>query len=160
MQNLHLPAFWQIVPYLVDEARRMAETCAMSYRKFCVGCALFAFNSQPYYINDFYKIFMGSNMKPLADGPNMCAEAVAAQAARHAGYELIVGVVIAGQPQEDHKSGLLHPTLLPCGNCRTFLSAMPEVRLDTEFLTLHLDGDIHQIHTFAEILAKNKPCVK
>jgi len=40
MLQLHLPSFWQIVPYLVVEARRIAQTCAMSYRKF-VWDALF-----------------------------------------------------------------------------------------------------------------------
>lgn len=148
MQQLHLPAFWQIVPYLVDEARRMAQVCATSYREFRVGCALYAFNPEPYYINDFYKVFRGSNLKPVNPGPSMCAETVAAQAARHAGYELIIGMVIAGQPQED-------PTLHPCGNCQIFLSSMPEMRPDTEIVTIHLEDDTHEIHTFAEILAKH-----
>ncbi|OGI27686.1 MAG: hypothetical protein A2359_03200 [Candidatus Moranbacteria bacterium RIFOXYB1_FULL_43_19] len=94
-------------------------------------------------------------MKPLAHGPNMCAEAVAAQAARHAGYELIVGIVIAGEPQEDHKSGLITLTLEPCGNCRTFLSAMLEMREDTEIITVHLENDIHEVHTFGQILTKH-----
>lgn len=160
MEEDHLPAFWQIAPYLADEARRVAKECAMSYRQFCVGSALYAFNSRPYYASDFYRVFRGSNMKPYPDGPSICAEIVATLAAKHERYELIIGIVIAGQPQEDHASGLITPTLQPCGKCRSLLAAMPEIREDTVILTVNLQDDGYEIHNFAEILAKHNCCEK
>lgn len=162
MQQLHLPYFWSSIECYIERAIHAAYTRASSYRNFAVGCLAYAFRSRPQYLlRSPYKSFLGSNMKPVSDGPNVCAEMAAIQAARHEGYDLIVGLVITGEPQEDHQSRLVTPTLHPCGKCRTIMASLPEMRPDTLIVTAHLESDDYEAHYFDEILKlHNHGCEK
>lgn len=115
----------------LEESARSAAVFAFSYRGFQVGCAVLAWNSK-----GRYKIFTGSNIKPEEDGPKVCAEQVAIGAARSEGYDLIVALAVAGEPQQDSVSGIYPPTLHPCWICRRLLGTLPEIRPDTVVLTL------------------------
>lgn len=139
-----------------------ARERAISYRGFKVGCAVYAW--RPYreakeawqvsedpadYMGVRWTTFTGANMKTAEDIRPVCAEQVAVSAARMAGYTRIIGIVVVGEPQTDHDSGLSHRTLHPCGVCRRTLAALPEVHGDTPILTGGIDGDVIHLEEFS-----------
>lgn len=118
-------------------AAQQAASKAISYRHFAVGCAVWAFKSQAYEIDDRWKIFTGANFKAREEWPTTCAELVACYASRNAGYDKIVAIAIVGEPQEDSESGVLSKTLRPCGKCRRALSVLPEINNELTRVICH-----------------------
>lgn len=166
MHPRHVSDFCQIWELLVDRAQEAAKKYARSYRGFPVGCAMLAYANGMFertgLWSPWYKIFTGANIKqkPGSHGPNIHAEEIALGAAIQEGYNLIVAIVLVGETQEDHASGLTMRTLYPCGRCREFLESMPEIRPDTIVLSVSLDGIICEIMTFEEVLIRHNHYVR
>jgi cytidine deaminase len=155
--GLDIREHWQTISegfmwFLADQARRVALQSSFSYRVFPVGCALYAFNPEAYYYGDVHKVFYGANTKIGKDNPKICAEQVAINYARAAGYVLIVGMAVVANVQPDGKSGLVTKTLHPCGDCRESFRQFPEVHSDMGILTVNLkDDSIFEYHTVEEL---------
>lgn len=147
MKASHQKYFKQVKAEMIRRAREVAER-AFSYRHFKVGCAVLAWSRE----RNEYKIFAAANIKPLKDGPKQCAEAVAVSYAISNGYDLIVAIVVVGEPQADSESGIESVTLHPCYICRKFLSALPQVDKDTIVLTVQNHEGNKEWHTFGQIL--------
>lgn len=133
--------------YLVRRAQEIRES-ASSYRNFCVGCAVWAFKTDAIYVGERWALFTGSNIKVAKDARPVCAEQFALGAAKSAGYDTIIAMVVVGEPQPDIK-GKFPKTLHPCEECRRIFRAMPEIKPDTILLTLTPDGQ-----TYEEFLMK------
>ncbi len=147
-----LQRFHEILPFLVVRARESAVERATSWRNFRVGCALFAFKTVAYSAAERWKVFTGSNIKITKDSRTICAEQIALGAAREAGYDRIIGMVIAGHPQPEEDSPRQYPTLHPCKECRRVFKSLPEMSSDTIILTILLEGDTYEVHTLKELL--------
>lgn len=127
---------------------RQASTRAVSYRDFRVGCAVLAENDR-----GRTRRFLGANAKPIADGPKICAEQVAVMAAVTYGYDRIIGMVVAGDPQPDGRTGIQAPTLHPCWHCRQMLGSLPNMRAETIVVTVHNHSGPMERHTWGDLIA-------
>ena len=138
--------------HLIEEAKR-AQRNASSYRNFHVGCAVYAFKTvSALHAGERWAIFRGSNIKVAGDSRPVCAEQLALGAAKSAGYDRIIAMVVVGEPQEDAESGLLSKTLHPCGECRKIFQAVPEVSSNTFLLTVTPDEQVYEQFTIGELL--------
>jgi len=97
-------------------------------------------------------VFSGSNIKITEDSRPVCAEQIALGAAREAGYDRIIGMVIAGNPQPEENESAQHLTLHPCKECRKVFKNLPEISPDTLIITILPEGDTYEVHTFGELL--------
>ena len=147
-----LQRFHEILIFLIVKARAAAEERATSWRNFRVGCALYAFKTVAYSAAERWKIFTGSNIKITEDSRPVCAEQIAVGAAREAGYDRIIGMVIAGKPQPEEENSNQYPTLHPCKECRRVFKSLPEISSDTIILTILPEDDTYEVHTFEELL--------
>ncbi len=152
----HFKRFWQMREHLVLRAREAAANHARSWRNFVVGCAVFAYDSKrtaDWQLGRRWWIFTGCNFKPFEGGHNVCAEQIAIGAAVNEGYERIIGMALAGEPQPDGQTGLTAKTLYPCGNCRAFFKALPHVRPSTVIISATLEeiGPV-EVYTVEELL--------
>ena len=138
---------------LVRQARQASKK-ANSYRGFQVGCAVLAGRKGKG--KNRYRVFVGANLKPISDGPKICAEQIAIGAAISNGFERIIAIVVTGQPQPDSASGLNPLTLHPCWACRNLLESMPQVGQDTIILTTHNHSGPQEEHTLSELLARHE----
>ena len=154
-QRENLFAFLQNIPGLLDLALTAREK-ALSWRDFRVGCAALA--RDPPEDSDLPELgkFPGANLKMSEYAFKVCAELFAIQAARLAGYREVLGLVIVGDPQEDHASRLLTPTLEPCEDCRTALPNFPEVGMDMFVATFYPKAQIWEIQYLQEMIAKHE----
>ena len=100
---------------------------AVSYRNFNVGCGVSATKNGKRYT------FFRANRKPFKEWGTLCAEGLAIDAALEAGCDSINGLVVVGEPQIDHGSGLLCSVLHPCKRCRAMFLQLPEIFPDTFF---------------------------
>lgn len=148
--------FYEILEWLVVEARRVAKENAISYRNFCVGCAVFAFKNKAYEAAQRWRVFIGSNVKIAKDVRTICAEQVAVNAAREAGYDRVIGMVVVGNPQSEENESIQHPTLHPCKVCRELFKVLPLIRPDTIIFTVLPEDDTYEVHTFEELLEIHK----
>ncbi|MDP2641419.1 MAG: hypothetical protein Q8P39_02675 [Candidatus Yanofskybacteria bacterium] len=139
--------FFEILPSLLAEAQE-ARKAAVSYRNFRVGCAALAFHTQ----KGIWEVFRGANFKEAVNARPICAEPVAIQAARAKGFDLIVGLVIVGEPQLDEDSGALLSTLTPCAECRRKLLELPAVRMQTIIVTVTPNLKTQEVRTFHGVL--------
>lgn len=160
----HVNYFFQIWEFLVNRAREAAKF-AISYRDFHVGCAILAYSEKRYLLTGFkspaYKIFTGANIKlQPGEGPNIHAEEIAIGTALQWDFDTIVAIVITGETQEDHHSGLRMPTLHPCGRCRTLMKSLSQVKNATILLTTSLYGETCELMEFEELLLRHKPLEK
>jgi len=140
----HSRKFGQMQEELVGRARNVAAN-AVSWRGFNVGCAVLAHDGKR------YAVFTGCNAKPLQHGPKICAEQVAVMSAVSAGFTVIVGMVVAGEPQEDG-SGIKHPTLRPCEACLSLLTPIPAVKQTTAVITVCNHIGPRETHTWQGLL--------
>jgi len=134
------------------EGALAAREQAISYRDFKVGCAVLARNPEAPEEERYY-VFLGANMKVTKESRPICAEQVAVQAARCAGYTDIIGIVVVGapQPQEDPDSGVDFLALDPCVECATTFRHTPGIEEDTYFVTFNTEIDQWKIYLFWEI---------
>ncbi|QQS15417.1 MAG: hypothetical protein IPK84_03540 [Candidatus Moraniibacteriota bacterium] len=97
-------------------------------------------------------------MKLERDARNTCAEQEVVAQIRQQGHlfptERMLALVVAGEPQDepDGESGVMTCTLHPCRHCRRLLREIPEMRPDTIIITVKLEVDFWEIHSFQEIL--------
>ncbi len=147
-----LQRFHETLSFMVVRAREAAAERATSWRNFRVGCALFAFKTVAYSAAERWKIFTGSNIKITKDSRTICAEQIALGAAREAGYDRIIGMVIAGNPQPEEDNPKQYPTLHPCKECRRVFKHLPEISSDTIILTILPEGETYEVHSFEELL--------
>jgi len=117
-----LPALAQVI-FMARQAAAVAEQYAVSWREFYVGAGGFGANLNFTDICAHY----GSNIKVDGEGSiNEHAEDIVIGKARKHGHQLL-SLVVVGNPQEDHESGRLSPTLHPCGRCRQMLTEATDV---------------------------------
>lgn len=142
-------AFVSAVPFMVDMARYSADNMARSYRGFHVGAALFALAT-----DQSTGILTDGNKKLNPHSEKICAEKSVLLQAEINGYDQAIGLVIAGTSDAELIKGVTGkatPTLHPCDSCRGLLEASPIVSDDTLIVTVGVDSDAHQTHTFAEL---------
>lgn len=150
----HSQYFEEYKPILVAKATEIAMRASHSYRGFTVGCALLAWNPRAYDDKDIYKIFRGANIKVSKECSTVCAESIAIGAARAEGYPLVIGIVVVGRAQTDSASGLHPATLHPCGDCRTRMTKLPEVQMETRIVTVDINDEFkREEFTVKELLA-------
>lgn len=159
--GLNISDHWHLINHfiwhLVDRARIVALQSSFSYRVFPVGCALLAFNPDAYYYGEVHRVFTGANMKIGKNNPKICAEQVAINSARAAGYKLIIGMAIAANVQPDDKSGLVTKTLHPCGDCRESFQRLPEIHPDMRIMSVHLEDDgVYEEYSVEELLKMHR----
>ncbi|PJA93518.1 MAG: hypothetical protein CO132_02710 [Candidatus Kerfeldbacteria bacterium CG_4_9_14_3_um_filter_45_8] len=146
MKPKHTREFDQRLEELVEMARA-AQRRAQSYRGFRVGAVALAFNGRE------YRAFAGINMKPLEDGPKICAEQVAVGGAIASGYGTVIGLVVIGEPQPNEERTL---TLHPCWVCRTLLPPLPAISRDTIVVTEQASNGRHrERHTIGDLLKRH-----
>lgn len=146
--------FHEILPWLSVRAHESAEIRAASWRNFRVGCALLAFKtSSAYSAAERWMVFAGSNIKITKESRTICAEQIAVSAAREAGYDRIIGMIIVGNPQPEEGSLKEYPTLHPCKECRRMFSGLSVVTGNTIIVTTLPGGKTLEVHTFEELLA-------
>lgn len=103
----------------------------ISWRNFCVGCAMWAFREDASSVEQRWACFCGMNTKIRQDSRNICAEPVPLNIAYSKCYTEIIGMVIVGVPREEDTS----PTLRPCEHCRVLMKHHPLVTPDTIVVT-------------------------
>jgi cytidine deaminase len=149
-------SFLALAQGMTEAARYMADNVAISWRNFKVGAAVLAINPTEYKQG----IFLGANFTPdppAEDGTHavkVCAEQVALQKAINSGYDRIIAITVSGQRQPDIRSGLLTPTLHPCGPCRDVSGALHQVADDALILstaTTPEGEDAYELHTSREL---------
>jgi cytidine deaminase len=136
-----------------------ARKRGLSWRNFCVGCAVWAFRKDAYYVERRWWCFTGMNTKVEENSRNICAEPVALGAALASEYTEIIGMVVVGQPQAD-ESGKTHPTLRPCAHCRLLMKNHPLITPRTIIVTAtpppreidSLAEVPYEVHTFQKLL--------
>ncbi len=146
-------------PHLVARAQEARES-ASSYRNFRVGCAVRAFKTDAIHVGERWAIFTGSNFKAGKDARPVCAEQFALGAAKSAGHDTIIAMIVVGEPQPDVESGLLSKTLHPCGECRRMFQLTPEINPDTLLLMLTPDEQIQESFLMGEFIALHRDAQK
>jgi len=139
-------------PHLIERAQE-ARRKAISYRNFRVGCAVWAFKTDAVQVTGRWSVFTGSNLKVAEGARPICAEQLALGAAKSAGYDRIIAMVVVGEPQEDAESGIQSRTLHPCGECRRVFQEVPEVSPDTLLLALTPDEQTQECFSIGALIA-------
>lgn len=134
--------FVELMPYLVDRAREAREE-AVSYRNFKVGGVLLAATGDFRFIG----VIDAANTKPKPSADKVCSEKRLFGRARKKGYVEPVGLVVCGELNPDHGSGLESPTLHPCMECRDII---PD---DTLIMSIRPDKDAFELKTGRELKA-------
>ena len=128
----------------------------ISWRNFCVGCAVWAFREDASWAPDRWRYFYGMNTKVEENSRNICAEPIALNAALGFACTEVVGLIVVGNPREQDSS----MTLRPCEHCRLLMKSHPLVKLDTIVVcalppseqTESLNDIGHEAFTFEELL--------
>lgn len=128
----------------------------ISWRHFCVGCAMWAYRKDASQISDTWRAFCGMNTKVQEGSRNICAEPIPLNAAYSRCYSEIIGMVVVGNPREEDTS----LTLRPCEHCRQLMKSHPLITPDTIVIAaLPPDGEPdswdqiqHEIFTFEQLL--------
>ncbi len=143
--------FVSAIPLMVRMARFGATNEAISYRDFHVGASAYAIKfdgSKP------PVTLGGANYKPDQQTPKYCAEMDVVDHLEGNDYDQIVGSVVAGTT--DPKAikavmGRVTPTLHPCHACQDKMAGSRLVTPDTIVITVGLENDVAQIHTFDDL---------
>lgn len=158
--DIHLPEFnewdmsWNALNQLVLLTRR-AETAsfqAVSWRPipFRVGAAAVAGDIRSKRMG----ILTGFNIKPSESKDiNIHAEQMALEKMRRTGLSKVYALAVWGEPQPDQQSGIVSPTLHPCGLCREMLTEMDEVTDQTIIASGNVDFSICEVYCREEINA-------
>jgi len=150
--NAMYTLYWQ-----AERARKLG----ISWRNFCVGCAMWAFREDASTYADRWRIFYGMNTKVEEGSRNVCAEPVPLGSALAHAYTEIIGMVIVGNPQVDER-GWLPKTLRPCPHCRLLMKKHPLMRPHTIIVSAHpprgepesLDEIPLEVFTLEELLCE------
>lgn len=143
--------FISAVPLMVRMARYGANSEALSYRDFHVGasaCSVSYDGSKP------PMVVGGANYKPDKITPKYCAEMDVIDHATEGGYDEIIGMVIAATDDPEEIQAIMDrvtPTLHPCDACQAKMEKSHLVTPDTLVVTVALDSDKAQVHTFDEL---------
>jgi cytidine deaminase len=121
------PLYWQ-----AERARNLG----ISWRNFCVGCAVWAFRADASTHEDRWRVFYGMNTKVNEKSKSICAEPVPIGAAYASASTEIIGLIIVGNPQEDER-GIVPKTLRPCVHCRLLMKHHPLMKPHTIIVTAH-----------------------
>jgi cytidine deaminase len=136
---------------MVNMARHAANNEALSYRDFHVGASAYAITF------DGAKaptITGGANYKPDEDSPKYCAEMDIIDQAEEDSFDQIIGMVVAGtnDPKKIYEvMGREAATLHPCDMCRDKMHKSRLIVPDTLVVTVALEEDVAQVHTFDEL---------
>lgn len=123
------------------------QEIAVSYRKFNVGVAVAGY--QPEY--KAMSIFAGANFKvDDTDLINIHAEDIAIGKAIKFGCNVVPLLVVVGETQEDHASGLTTNTLHPCGRCRKMLGQSALVNERTIIISAKPSLDVLEIYNLQQ----------
>lgn len=159
-RNEQIRRFGSALNALYWQAEYARRELAISYRHFCVGCAVWAFREDASLYTDRWRWFYGMNTKIRQDSRNICAEPIALGSALARRSTEVIGVVVVGLTQEDER-GKTTPTLRPCKECRLFMRNLPIVTPDTIIVTAHpppegiddIRETTHEVHSFHELSA-------
>jgi cytidine deaminase len=135
-----------VTPKLLDDAANAAERLRGSYRGFNVGNASLAVDALGWYFS-----VIGANYK--ADGRRkVCAEQLTL--ARAVANKLqILSFHVDAPVQPDTHSGLLAPTLHPCGDCRGTALTHGNVNPEAPVITRARGTHLHQVMAPYEVQA-------
>lgn len=151
LEGAEYSQFVSAMPLMVNMARHGANSEALSYRKFHVGASAYAITfdgSKP------PMVIGGANYKPDQETPKYCAEMDVLDHALENGYDHILGMVIAGTDDPEDIRSVMHrvtPTLHPCDVCQSKMDGSDLIAPDTLIVTIALDSDKAQIHTFDDL---------
>lgn len=143
--------FVRNVPRMVQTAREEARENGLSPRKFLVGAAVMAVQSDTHEM----KIFHAANTK-RKNKNKVCAEQRALGRVKKDGssFDTAIGIVVAG-PSSPEEIGtvteIVTPTLHPCIECQNDFHDHDLVSDDTLILTAGLDADMYQVQSIAEV---------
>lgn len=143
--------FVQRVPELIDQARDTYydEREAYSYRGFRVGLSGLVMTRGSH---DTGTLTAG-NLKKVAK-PKLCAEQRFLARVRKAGYDQVVGFVLAATTDRTkitEVTGLATPTLHPCDECRAKLSRSSLITDDTLVVSAGIDKDYYQVQRWGQL---------
>ena len=132
----------------ISSAEKIRST-ARSHRDFAVGCVGVSKAS------GCVSTFEAANSRPDPSYPKNCAEMRVLRMAKEAGVELLA-ILVIGDPQPDERSGVVSPTLHPCGECRDKMEAEVgrvggAVRLGTPIFTVRASDHFMECHTVEEL---------
>lgn len=142
--------FISSVPYMMYQARAAVRHSAHSYRGFLVGASAYAVRTH----DGDTAVVSAGNLKNEHKS-KVCAERKALALAKKAGFERIVGLVVAATTDLDlieGVSGRKTPTLHPCADCRSMFHDHPLMRPDTLVVTTGLDTNRYQVHDVSELV--------
>jgi cytidine deaminase len=143
--------FVSAVPLMVQMARHAVNNEAISHRDFHVGASAYVIKFDG---SRLPIVIGGANYKPDEKSPKYCAEMDVIDHAEEDKYDQIIGMVIAGTDEpEAIKSvmGRVTPTLHPCTACQQKMQDSHLVTPDTVIVTMALDSDKAQVHTFDDL---------
>lgn len=142
--------FTASVPLMADMARKSAENDAYSYRDFTVGAAVFAIDEA---LNRT-AIATDGNWKMAQQFPKYCAEMSALDQLMLAGYERVIGMVVAATTDKDAIEAVTFKctdTLHMCSECIEKYDCSSMVEDDLLVVSCGIDSDGYQVHTLAEL---------
>lgn len=149
------------IPYMMKQARAAVRQSAHSYRGFLVGASAYAVRTH----SNETAVLSAGNLKNQHK-TKVCAERKALSLAKKAGFEHVVGLVVAATTNLDLIEGVTGrktPTLHPCGDCRDMFHDHPLARPDMLVVTTGLDTNKYQVHTaagLAEFYAQPAPALE
>lgn len=131
---------------------------ALSWRNFCVGCAVWSFRADVSTHEDRWKWHYGMNTKVEEGSRNICAEPIPINAAYAEGRTEIVGLIVVGMPREQDTT----KTLRPCEHCRLLMKKHPLITPQTIIVSAlppvepveSMEDVVHEIHTFEQLLVE------
>lgn len=146
----------QLIPHLVDLSRQAVDELGESYRGFNVGTAFLVQDTT----GGRNGIYFGGNYTPFKGAEWNCAEKRAKERIQAAGFDKVIAMAVAGPVQADSESGLVTPTLHPCGRCRGMMCDCELFDGDTLIVTTTLDESELEIFTLDGLLSYHETGVK
>lgn len=144
-------AYVQLGPYAIERVRQAAMR-ARHYAGKQVGAVVLALSESGGTV-----LFDGANQNlyPGENPTKKCAEMDALEQMQEHGFHRLKGLWVTGNVQPDTHSGVLSPTLHPCGNCRQFMKTSSGIEIDTDALvtTVHPDLDEYEFYTLSELIS-------
>lgn len=141
--------FVEQVPNLVTMARSAARIKSKSYRDFNVGDGLMVVDAE-----DQVGYFAAGNLKTRSSRDKVCAEKIALNQARKAGFLYAVGHVIAATTDVvkiEEVTGAPTPTLHSCGECLGMFLGHPLMRREALIVSVGQEDDAYQVMTSGEM---------
>lgn len=138
----------QSLGYLLELSYQAVDRMGQSYRGFNVGAAVLAIDTLGYRSG----IYFEGNFTPYKGAEWNCAEKRLLEKVAERGFDRVEAIAITGPTQQDEESGLVPPTLHPCGKCRGLLDSSPLIHPNALIATMSLDEDQYELHSVQSLL--------